>query len=67
MVDDLGGLEFTIAALGETLGIEGRPRVVYEKPEEGLLDWLLTGKVSDNLKSNLASSRFPTLQYLWSP
>ena len=67
LVDDLGGLEFTIFKLGEALGIEGRPKVVYEKPEEGFLDWLLSSKISEDLQSNLAVSRFPTLQYLWSP
>ncbi len=67
LVDDLGGLEFTISKLGEALGIEGRPKVVYEEPEESLWDWLLSSKVSENLQSNLTGSRFPTLQYLWSP
>lgn len=67
LVDDLGGLEFAIAAMGEALGIEGRPKVVYEKPEEGLLDWILSSKVSDSLQTHLAPSRFPSLQYLWTP
>ncbi len=67
LVDELGGLEFTISKLGEALGIEGRPKVVYEEPEESLWDWLLSSKVSENLQSNLTGSRFPTLQYLWSP
>ena len=67
LVDDLGGLEFAIATLGKDLGIEGRPKVVYEKPEEGFLDWLLSAKVSESLQTNLARSRFPSLQYLWTP
>ncbi len=67
LVDDLGGLELTISKLGEALGIEGRPKVVYEEPEESFMDWLLSSKVSENLQSNLTGSRFPTLQYLWSP
>ena len=57
LVDDLGGLELTISKLGEALGIEGRPKVVYEEPEESLWDWLLSSKVSENLQSNLTVSR----------
>lgn len=67
LVDQLGGLEDTIEAMGKLLGAEGRPRVVQESPDPGLVDWLLRSKVAAQIKTSLLTSGFPGLHFLWTP
>jgi len=67
LVDELGGLEKTIAQLGKALGIEGRPRVITEQPEKSILELLLGSKTSKGLQNSLWPTHFPRLQYLWLP
>ena len=67
MVDEMGGLEDVIAELGKTVGIEGRPKVVWEAPPKGLFEWLMESSLPKDIKTNWMPSQFPTLQYLWLP
>ena len=67
MVDEMGGLEDVIAKLGEDVGIEGRPRVVWEAPPKGLMQWLMESSLPKDLKTDWMPSQLPSLQYLWSP
>ena len=67
LVDELGGLEKTITQLGKALGIEGRPRVITEKPEKSFLELLLGSKASTGLQNSLWPVHVPRLQYLWLP
>lgn len=67
MVDEMGGLEDVIVKLGEAVGIEGRPKVVWEEPPKGFLDWLMEGSIPKDFKASILPARFPALQYLWSP
>ncbi len=66
LVDHLGGLEETIAQLGKTLGIEGRPHVVMEQKKVSLMNWLLNSKTPANkLFETIKPNPSPSLQYLW--
>ncbi len=67
MVDEMGGLEDVIVKLGEAAGIEGRPRVVWEEPPKGFLEWLMQGSLPKEFKANWIPSQFPSLQFLWLP
>ena len=67
MVDEMGGLEDVITKLGEAAGIEGRPKVVWEAPPMGIMEWLMGGSISKQLKTNWMPAQFPTLQFLWLP
>ena len=67
MVDEMGGLEDVIVKLGEAVGIEGRPRVVWEEPPKGFLEWLMQGSLPKEFKANWIPSQFPSLQFLWLP
>lgn len=67
MVDEMGGLEDAIAELGKAVGIEGRPKVIWEAPPKGLMDWLMQSSIPKELKANWLPSEFPSLQYLWLP
>ena len=67
MVDEMGGLEDVIAQLGEAVGIEGRPKVVWEVPPKGFLEWILGSSLPKELKANWIPSQFPSLQFLWLP
>jgi protease-4 len=67
MVDEMGGLEDVIAKLGEAAGIEGRPKVIWEEPQKGFMEWLLEGSIPKEFKANWMPSQFPSLQYLWLP
>ncbi len=67
MVDEMGGLEDVIVKLGEAVGIEGRPRVVWEEPPKGFLEWLMQGSLPNEFKANWIPSQFPSLQFLWLP
>ncbi len=67
MVDEMGGLEDVIVKLGEATGIEGRPKVIWEEPPKGFMEWLLEGSIPKDFKASVVPSRFPSLQYLWSP
>jgi protease-4 len=67
MVDEMGGLEDVIAKLGEAAGIQGRPKVVWEEPTRGFIEWLLRGSLAKEFKTHWMPSQFPALQYLWLP
>jgi len=67
MVDEMGGLEDVIVKLGEAVGIEGRPKVVWEEPPQGFLEWLIQGSLPKEFKANWMPSQFPSLQFLWLP
>jgi len=67
MVDEMGGLEDVIVKLGEAAGIEGRPRVVWEEPPKGFLEWLIQGSLPKEFKANWIPSQIPSLQFLWLP
>lgn len=67
LVDELGGLEDVIAQLGKDVGIQGRPKVIWEEPPKGFLDWLLDAALPRNFNTSMVPSQFPSLQYLWLP
>jgi len=67
MVDEMGGLEDVIVKLGEAVGIEGRPKVIWEEPQKGFMDWLMQGSLPKEFKANWMPSQFPALQFLWLP
>lgn len=67
MVDGLGSLQDTIELLAKDLGIAGKPTIIQEEEPAHILDWLLSSKISRNLKSAVLPPAFPNLQYLWSP
>lgn len=67
LVDELGGLEDVIAQLGKDAGIQGRPKVIWEEPPKGFLDWLLDSTLARDFNTSMVPSRFPSLQYLWLP
>ena len=67
LVDELGGLEDVIAQLGKDVGIQGRPKVIWEEPPKGFLDWLLDATLPRNFNTSMVPSQFPSLQYLWLP
>ena len=62
LVDQLGGLQATIAQLAAKAGIIGAPSVIREKPNTGLLDWILNTEISPSIVGHLSS---PSLQYTW--
>lgn len=67
MVDEMGGLEDVIVKLGEAAGIEGRPKVIWEEPQKGFMEWLMEGSIPKEFKANWMPAQFPSLQYLWLP
>jgi len=67
MVDEMGGLEDVIAKLGEAVGIEGRPKVVWEEPRKGFMEWILESSLPKEFKTNWMPSQSPSLQFLWLP
>jgi protease-4 len=62
LVDQLGGLQATIGQLAAKAGIIGAPNVIREKPNTGLLDWVLKTEISPSIIGYLSS---PSLQYTW--
>ena len=62
LVDQLGGLQATIGQLAAKTGIIGTPNVIREKPNTGLLDWVLKTEISPSIVGYLSS---PSLQYTW--
>jgi len=62
LVDQLGGLQATIGQLTAKAGIIGAPNVIREKPNTGLLDWVLKTEISPSIAGYLSS---PSLQYTW--
>jgi protease-4 len=62
LVDQLGGLQATIGQLTAKAGIIGAPNVIREKPNTGLLDWVLKTEISPSIVGYLSS---PSLQYTW--
>ena len=62
LVDQLGGLQATIDQLTAKAGIIGAPNVIREKPNTGLLDWVLKTEISPSIVGYLSS---PSLQYTW--
>jgi len=62
LVDQLGGLQATIGQLAAKAGIIGVPNVIREKPNTGLLDWVLKTEISPSIVGYLSS---PSLQYTW--
>ena len=62
LVDQLGGLQATIGQLTAKAGIIGAPNVIREKPNTGLLDWVLKTEISPSIIGHLSS---PSLQYTW--
>ncbi len=67
MVDEMGGLEDVIVKLGEAAGIEGRPKVIWEEPKRGFVEWLMESSLPKEFKANWMPSQFPSLQFLWLP
>ncbi len=67
MVDEMGGLEDVIVKLGDAVGIEGRPTVVWEEPPTGLIETLMGSSIPKELKANWMPSQFPSLQFIWLP
>ena len=67
MVDEMGGLEDVIAKLGKDVGIEGRPKVVWEAPPKGIMEWLMESSLPEEFKTRWMPSQSPSLQYLWLP
>jgi len=67
LVDEMGGLEDVIVKLGEAAGIQGRPKVVWEEPPKGFMEWLMQGSLPKEFKANWVPSQFPSLQFLWLP
>ena len=67
MVDEMGGLEDVIVKLGEAVGIEGKPKVVWEEPPQGFMEWIMQGSIPKEFKANWMPSQFPSLQFLWLP
>ncbi|CCQ89831.1 Peptidase S49, putative signal peptide peptidase SppA [Nitrospina gracilis 3/211] len=67
LVDEMGGLEETIQQLAKAVGIQGRPRIVVERPEKSLLELLLGANVSESLETSLWPTQLPRLLYLWLP
>ena len=67
LVDELGGLEDVIAQLGKDVGIQGRPKVIWEEPPQGFLDWVLDSALPRDFNTSMVPSQFPSLQYLWLP
>lgn len=64
LVDRMGSLEDTIRLLGQSVGIEGEPKVVQEKPTLGFWDWFVQSSVPERLMGSVPMN-FPLLQYLW--
>jgi len=62
LVDQLGGLQATIGQLAAKAGIIGAPNVIREKPNTGLLDWILKTEISPSIVGHLSS---PSIQYTW--
>ena len=62
LVDQLGGLQATIGQLTAKAGIIGAPNVIREKPNTGLLNWILKTEISPSIIGHLSS---PSLQYTW--
>ena len=67
LVDEMGGLEKTIALLAKNIGVTGKPQVIEQKVKAPLLDWLLRGSLSSGLTKTLIPLPHPHLQYLWFP
>ena len=67
MVDELGGLEDVISELGKAVGIQGRPRVVWEEPQKSFTEWLMEGTIPKEFKTSFIPKKFPPPQYLWVP
>ncbi len=67
LVDELGSLQDTAAALAKEVGIEGRPKLIYPpKPEEDVLANFLQGSASQITKGVIEGARegtAPTIQY----
>ena len=62
LVDELGGLQATIDQLSDKVGIIGAPKIVKEKPQLGLLDWILKATINQPFMNQ---SSIPSLQYTW--
>ena len=62
LVDQLGGLQATIGQLAAKAGIIGAPNVIREKPNTGLLDWVLKTEISPSIVGHLS---IPSIQYTW--
>lgn len=65
LVDDLGDLEYAIAAAGEMAGIKGEPEVVTKKERTTLMD-LLSGSFSEGFARSVPAPSIE-LKYLFSP
>lgn len=65
LVDDLGDLEYAVAAAGEMAGIKGEPDVVTKKEKTTLMD-LLSGGLREGLARSVPWSAIE-LKYLLSP
>ena len=55
LVDQLGGLQATIGQLAAKAGIIGAPNVIREKPNTGLLDWVLKTEISPSIIGYLST------------
>jgi len=64
LVDRLGGFEDAMRLLAERAGIQGEPKIVYEKEERGLLYRLIRGNAESLVGKGFFQS-FSGFQYLW--
>jgi protease-4 len=64
LVDELGGLEDSIALSARIAGIKGKPQVVEHEEEIGLLDLLLSGKLAGRVPD---MSGTMNIKYLLNP
>lgn len=64
LVDELGGLEDSIALSARMAGIKGKPEVVEHEEKIGLLDLLLNGKLAGRL-TNMSETM--SIKYLFNP
>ncbi len=66
LVDELGDMEDAVAAAGRLAGIEGKPRIIHEKPKRRIWE-LLEGRVDAvlGLVPGLGAAPGTRLLYLW--
>ncbi len=65
MVDHLGGLEETIDLMAKSIGIKGRPVIVQESEQKGLMEFLLQSYFPHKFSQRLTEGSIPSVQYLW--
>jgi len=67
LIDELGGLHATIAAVAKRVGISGKPEVVYpEKPRGALIDYFVEKSLS-HLQQLTTMDNGAAVQLMWRP